>query len=69
MRKFGSNSAISNQVALDNQQTIWDGITEYTFPDDVGEEMEVVSSDGTDNQNILIQGLDENFLEKLGQEI
>jgi hypothetical protein len=64
IHKFGSNSEISNQVALNKQQTIWDGLTEYTFPDDAGENMEVVSSDGTDNQNIVIQGLDENFMEK-----
>lgn len=64
VHKFGSNASISNQVALDAQETIWDGSNEYTFPDDVGEDMEVVSSSGTDNQNIVIQGLDENFMEK-----
>lgn len=64
VHKFGSNSEISNQVALDAQETIWDGSNKYTFPDDAGENMEVVSSDDSDNQNIVIQGLDENFLEK-----
>jgi hypothetical protein len=64
VHKFGSNASISNQVALDAQETIWDGSNEYTFPDNAGEDMEVVSSSGTDNQNIVIQGLDENFMEK-----
>jgi len=61
VHKFGSNNNISNQVALNAQETIWDGSNEYVFPDDNGEDMEVVSSSGSDNQNIVIQGLDENF--------
>jgi len=61
VHKFGSNNSISNQVALNAQETIWDGSNEYVFPDDNGEDMEVVSSSGSDNQNIVIQGLDENF--------
>jgi hypothetical protein len=64
VHKFGSNASISNQVALNSQETIWDGSNEYVFPDDAGENMEVVSSTGSDNQDIVIQGLDENFLKK-----
>ena len=56
--------SISNQVALNAQETIWDGSNEYVFPDDAGENMEVVSSSESDNQDIVIQGLDENFLKK-----
>ena len=65
VHKFGSNASISNQVALNAQETIWDGSNEYVFPDDAGENMEVVSSSESDNQDIVIQGLDENFLKKL----
>ena len=61
VHKFGSNNNISNQVALNAQETVWDGSSEYVFPDDNGEIMEVVSSSGADNQNIVVQGLDENF--------
>ena len=64
IHKFGSNPSINTQVSNTAPQTIWDGSTNYTFPADVGENMEVVSSNGTDNQNIVIQGLDENFMEK-----
>ena len=64
VHKFGSNPSITNQVALDEQETIWDGGESYVFPDDAGEDMEVVSSSGEDAQNIVIQGLDENFLQK-----
>lgn len=64
IHKFGSNPSINTQVSNTSPQTIWDGSTNYTFPDDNGEDMEVVSSSSSDNQNIVIQGLDENFIEK-----
>lgn len=64
VHKFGSNNNISNQVALNAQETIWDGSNEYVFPNDAGEPLQVVSSSGTDTQEIVIQGLDENFIKK-----
>jgi len=65
IHKFGSNPNIkSSGLSVTSPETIWDGSNEYTFPSDDGEVMEVVSSNNTDNQNIVIQGLDENFLDK-----
>jgi len=64
IHKFGSNPNITNQVAIDKQETIWDGGGSYVFPSDDGEIMEIVSSSGTDTQDVVVQGLDENFLDK-----
>lgn len=64
IHKFGSNPNITNQVAIDKQETIWDGGGSYVFPSNDGEVMEIVSSSGADAQDVVVQGLDENFLDK-----
>ena len=64
IHKFGSNPNISTQVSNTNPQTIWDGSSNYIFPNDNGENIQVFSSNNSDNQNIVIMGLDENFMEK-----
>lgn len=64
IHKFGSNPSIDTQVSNTQPQTIWDGSTNYVFPNNEGENMEVASNHINDTQNIVIQGLDENFMEK-----
>lgn len=59
--KFGSNPNIPNDVSLSSPETVWDGSTEYVFPPDVGTGIQVKSANGGDNQEIIIEGLDENF--------
>ena len=49
---------------LASPETIWDGSNEYTFPSDDGEVMEIVSTSGSDTQDVVVQGLDENFIDK-----
>ena len=61
IHKFGSNPNIGQNVSITNPETIWDGSKEYQFPDNAGESIRMVSSDNTDNQVIVIEGLDENF--------
>lgn len=65
VHKFGSNPEIkSSGLSVASPETIWDGSNEYTFPSDDGEIMEIVSSSGADTQDVVVQGLDENFLDK-----
>jgi hypothetical protein len=65
IHKFGSNPEIKNSgLSVASPETIWDGSNEYTFPSEDGEVMEIVSSSGTDTQDVIVQGLDENFLDK-----
>jgi len=64
IHKFGSNPNINNTVSVSNPETVWDGSTEYIFPPDNGTGIQVQSDDGGDNQEIIIEGLDENFYEK-----
>jgi hypothetical protein len=65
IHKFGSNPEIKNSgLSVASPETIWDGSNEYTFPSDDGEIMEIASSNGTDTQDVVVQGLDENFLDK-----
>ena len=61
VHKFGSNPDVSQSVSLVNPETIWDGSNPYPFPDDAGTSIEIVSTDSEDNQEIFIQGLDQNF--------
>ena len=65
IHKFGSNPEVKQSgLSVSSPETIWDGSNEYTFPSDDGEIMEIVSSSGTDTQDVVVQGLDENFLDK-----
>ena len=65
IHKFGSNPELKKQsVSISNPETIWDGSNEYIFPSDSGEPLKVASSDNSDNQEIVVIGLDENFIEK-----
>lgn len=59
--KFGSNPSVPNDVSLSSPETVWDGSTEYVFPPDAGTGIQVKSDDSGDAQEIVIQGLDENF--------
>lgn len=64
IHKFGSNPDVSNSVSKSAPEAIWDGSSQYTFPSDSGESIQVKSSNSGDNQEIVIQGLDENFQNK-----
>ena len=65
IHKFGSNPELKQQtLSISNPETIWDGSLNYIFPSDSGEALKVVSSDNSDNQEIVVIGLDENFIEK-----
>ena len=64
IHKFGSNPDVTSSVSVTSPETIWDGSSEYEFPPDSGTSIQAISSDGTDNQEIVVQGLDENFLEQ-----
>jgi hypothetical protein len=64
IHKFGSNPNISQSVSVSSPETIWDGSSEYEFPLDLGESIQVKSSNTGDSQEIIVQGLDENFLEQ-----
>lgn len=61
VHKFGSNPNISQNVSLTNPEAIWDGSSPYPFPSNTGASIEIVSTDNGDNQEIFIQGLDQNF--------
>ena len=65
IHKFGSNPEIKNSgLSVASPETIWDGSNEYNFPSDDGENMEIVSTSGSDTQDVVVQGLDENFIDK-----
>ena len=64
VHKFGSHPNVPQNAAFDNPYTIWDGESNYLFPSDAGESMEVVSTDASDNQSTYVEGLDENFQSK-----
>ena len=64
IHKFGSNPNVAQTISVSNPETIWDGSSEYEFPSDLGTSIQAISSNGTDNQEIVVQGLDENFLEQ-----
>jgi hypothetical protein len=65
VNKFGALPQITDKSTI---QTIWDGVTEYVFPSSSGESLIINSSNGTDNQSVIVMGLDENF-EQQFQEI
>lgn len=64
VHKFGSNPNISSTVSVSSPETVWDGSTEYIFPPDGGTGIQVKSDDAGDSQEIIIEGLDENFYQK-----
>ena len=61
VHKFGSHPSVPQNAAFDNQYTIWDEGTNYSFPNDAGEAMEAISTNASDNQELFVEGLDENF--------
>ena len=61
VHKFGSHPSVPQDADFNNQYTIWDGETNYQYPNDSGETIQIVSDNTTDNQIVFIQGLDENF--------
>lgn len=61
VHKFGSNPDVDQGVSVAEPETIWDGSNPYPFPSDTGTSIEIVSTDNGDDQEIFIQGLDQNF--------
>jgi len=61
VHKFGSNPNVPTDVSTTSPEAVWDGSTSYIFPPDIGTGIQVKSSDSNDDQEIVIQGLDENF--------
>lgn len=64
IHKFGSNPDVSNAISRIAPESVWDGSTEYVFPPDSGTGIQIKSSQTIDNQEFVVQGLDENFLEQ-----
>jgi hypothetical protein len=64
IRKFGTNGDVSSSVSDDAPETVWDGSSLYVFPPDVGTGVQISSSNTGDTQQVIIQGLDQNFLLK-----
>ena len=66
IHKFGSNPVVGSSVSDENPTTVWDGNNDdlYTFPPDVATGVQLSSSENTDNQELIVQGLDENFYEQ-----
>ena len=64
IHKFGNNPTVSNQVSDESPETIWDGSSDYVFPSDLGDSIQINSSEDTDNQEFVVEGLDENFKEQ-----
>lgn len=64
IRKFGSNADISSSVSDAAPETVWDGSSLYVFPPDVGTGIQISSTNTGDTQEVIIQGLDQNFLLK-----
>jgi hypothetical protein len=61
IHKFGSNPDVSNTISTSSPETIWDGSENYTFPPDLGTGIQIKSSQATDSQEFIVEGLDENF--------
>jgi hypothetical protein len=66
INKFGSNPLVGSSVSEENPTTVWDGNNDdlYTFPPDVATGIQLSSSENADNQELIVQGLDENFYEQ-----
>jgi hypothetical protein len=64
IRKFGTNEDVSSSVSDAAPETVWDGSSLYVFPPDVGTGVQISSSNTGDTQQVIIQGLDQNFLLK-----
>lgn len=61
VHKFGSNPDVDQNVSVTTPETIWDGSNAYPFPSNTGVSIEIISDDANDDQEIFIQGLDQNF--------
>lgn len=64
IRQFGSNESVSSSVSNANPETVWFGSSAYVFPPDAGTGVQIHSTNNADNQQVIIEGLDENFLIK-----
>lgn len=62
IHKFGNNPSVSNSVSISSPETVWDGASKYEFPPDSGTGIQVKSSSNQDAQEVIVQGLDSNFL-------
>jgi hypothetical protein len=58
IRKFGRNT----DVAASAWEDVWDYGGDYNWPSDSGEAMFISSSSAADTHEMVVEGLDENFL-------
>lgn len=64
VRKFGSNESVANSVSVSSPETVWDGSNLYVFPPDTGISLQISSANAGDTQQVIIEGLDQDFLHK-----
>lgn len=66
IHKFGTNPNIGSSISDENPTTVWDGNNDdiYIFPPDEATGIQLSSSQNADTQELIVQGLDENFYEQ-----
>ena len=64
VRKFGSNESIASSVSVSSPETVWEGSNLYVFPPDTGISLQISSANAGDTQQVIIEGLDQDFLHK-----
>jgi hypothetical protein len=64
VRQFGSNESVDGSVSDSSPETVWLGSSLYVFPPDVGTGIQIHSTNNADTNQVVIEGLDENFLMK-----
>ena len=64
VRQFGSNESVDQNVSDSSPETVWLGSSSYVFPPDVGTGIQIHSTNNADTEQVVIEGLDENFLMK-----
>jgi hypothetical protein len=62
--KYGAHDSVPNAASATNPETVWEVAGEYVFPPDIGTGVQVKSDENSDVQEIVVRGLDENFLSK-----
>mgnify|MGYP000920815890 CR=1 FL=1 len=56
--------SVDQAVSDSSPETVWFGSSAYVFPPDVGTGIQIHSTNNADTEQVVIEGLDENFLMK-----
>jgi hypothetical protein len=64
VRQLGCNEDVDSSASDSSPETVWLGSSSYVFPPDVGTGIQIHSTNNADTQQVVIEGLDENFLIK-----